>query len=102
MSHPAVILLVRFKTSLSMDEVMKVVVERAPEFRALTGLQQKYYLRDAASGEFAGLYLWQSPDALAAYRQSKLRATIAEAYKTVGEPRVEVYEVLMPLRDDDA
>ena len=79
---------------------MKVVEERAPEFRAFAGLQQKYYLQDAATGEYAGLYLWESPDSLAAYRDSELRASIAKAYKTQGEPRVEVYRVLMPLRDD--
>ena len=100
MTHPTVVLHVRFKSSLSLDEVMKVVKERAPEFRALAGLQQKYYLHDAASGEYAGLYLWESPQALAAYRDSELRATIAKAYKTQGEPRVEVYKVLMPLREE--
>jgi hypothetical protein len=36
-----VTLLVRFKSPLSFDEVMRVVEERAPEFRALEGLQQK-------------------------------------------------------------
>ena len=100
MTHPTVVLHVRFKSSLSLDEVMKVVKERAPEFRALAGLQQKYYLHDTASGEYAGLYLWESPQALAAYRDSELRATIAKAYKTQGEPRVEVYKVLMPLREE--
>jgi hypothetical protein len=100
MSHPALFLLVRFKSSLSLDEVMTVVNERAPEFRALAGLQQKYYLQDAASGEYAGLYLWKSPESLAEYRDSELRASIAKAYKTQGEPRVEVYKVLMPLRDE--
>ncbi len=102
MSHPTLILLVRFKSSMSLEEVMKVVVERAPGFRALAGLQQKYYLQDTASGEYAGLYLWESADALAEYRDSALRASIAKAYKTQGEPRVEVYKVLMPLRDDRA
>ena len=51
MNQPAAVLLVRFKTSLTEDEVMNVANERAPEFRALKGLQQKYYLRDAATGE---------------------------------------------------
>jgi len=35
MYHPKVVLLVRFKTSLSLDEVAKVAEERAPEFKAL-------------------------------------------------------------------
>ena len=100
MTHPALILLVRFKSPLSLEEVTKVVEERATEFRALAGLQQKYYLQDPASGEYAGLYLWESPDAVAAYRDSELRASIAEAYRTEGEPRVETYRVFKTLRDD--
>ena len=76
-----------------------MVEERAPEFSALTGLHQKYYLQDAESGEYAGLYLWESPDTLAAFRGSELRASIAEAYQVEGEPRVEVYRVFKTLRD---
>ena len=98
MTEPKLILLVRFKSPLSLDEVMKVVEERAPEFKALAGLQQKYYLQDAATGEYAGLYLWESPEGLTAYRESELRASIAKAYQAEGEPRVEVYRVLKTLR----
>lgn len=99
MTHPALILLVRFKSRLSLDEVTRVAEERAPEFRALGGLVQKYYLHDPESGEIGGLYLWDSPEALAEYRESELRASIADAYETEGEPRVDVLRVLMPLRD---
>jgi heme-degrading monooxygenase HmoA len=99
MPQPAVILLVRFRSPLSLDEVMAVARERAPEFRALGGLQQKYYVHDAESGEYGGLYLWESPEALAEYRESELRASIAAAYRVEGEPRVEVFRVLEPLRD---
>jgi heme-degrading monooxygenase HmoA len=99
MSQPTVILLVRFRSPLSLDEVMAVARERAPEFRALRGLQQKYYVHDAESGEYGGLYLWESADALAEYRVSELRASIAAAYRTEGEPRVEVLRVIEPLRD---
>ena len=97
MTQPALVLLVRFRSKLTLDEVMRVAEERAPEFRALTGLQQKYYLQDSESGEYAGLYLWESPEALAEYRDSELRASIAAKYQVEGEPRVEVYRVMMPL-----
>jgi quinol monooxygenase YgiN len=100
MNEPALTLHVRFKSKLTLDEVMKIIDERAPEFRALEGLQQKYYLQDAATGEYGGLYLWESPEALDAYRESELRATIAKAYQAEGEPRVEVYRVVKTLRDD--
>lgn len=100
MANPEVVLLVRFKSALSLEEASTVMERRAPGFRALAGLQQKYYLQDAASGEFAGLYLWESPEALAEYRDSELRASIAKAYQAEGEPRVEVYRVMKTLRED--
>lgn len=100
MNEPVLALLVRFKSRLTLDEVKTVVEDRAPEFRALAGLQQKYYLQDAATGEYAGLYLWDSPEAVAAYRESELRASIAEAYQAEGEPRVELYRVFKTLRED--
>ena len=100
MKKPEFTLHVRFRSKLPFDEVMKIVEERAPEFRALAGLQQKYYLQDPATGEIGGLYLWESQEALTAYRESELRASIAKAYQAEGEPRVEVYRVVKTLRDD--
>jgi hypothetical protein len=100
MNHPEVVLLVRFKTLLSPEEVAKVAEERSAEFKALKRLQQKYYLQDVASGEYAGLYLWKSSESLAEYRDSELRASIAGAYQVQSEPRVEVYRVVKTLRDD--
>jgi heme-degrading monooxygenase HmoA len=100
MKNPEFTLHVRFRSKLPFDEVMKIAEERAPEFRALAGLQQKYYLQDPATGEIGGLYLWESQEALTAYRESELRASIAEAYQAEGEPRVEVYRVVKTLRDD--
>ena len=99
MAHPKLILLVKFKSALPFEEVMKVVHDRADDFRALGGLQQKYYLEETGTGEYGGLYLWDSAEALDEYRQSELRASIAAAYQAEGEPRVEVFKVLMPLRD---
>ena len=98
MADPTVVLLVKFKSPLSLEEVREVVDSRIDQFRALSGLQQKYYLQDTASGEYAGLYFWQSPAALAGFRDSELRNTIAQAYRTVGEPRVEVFEIFETLR----
>lgn len=102
MSETAVILRVRFKTALSLEEVNEIVEERAPEFRALPGLKQKYYVQDPESGDYAGVYLWESAEALAEYRDSDLRASIGKAYQTLGEPDIEVYKVLKALREEEA
>ncbi len=96
------ILRVRLRSSLPFEEVTEIMQRRAPEFRALSGLRQKYYLHDPATGEFGGLYVWESPEALAEYRESELRASIAAAYQAQGEPDIEVYEVLSILRGEPA
>lgn len=100
MAKPAQVLLVRFKSALPVDEMIRVLESRMEAFRALTGLRQKYYLKDSTTGEIAGLYLWDSPESLADYGKSELRATIAKAYQAVGAPRVEVYEVMKVLREE--
>lgn len=79
---------------------MRIARERLPDFQALPGLQQKYYLHDEAAGEYAGLYLWNSPGDLEEFNASELRATIAEKYGVVGSPRVEVYRVTGVLREE--
>lgn len=99
MSRPSVVLLVKFKSRLSPEEIRTAIDSRIDQFRALDGLQQKYYLEDPSTGEIAGLYLWKTPEALAEYKESELRATIAEAYQAVGDTRVEAYRVLEVLRD---
>jgi len=98
MPHPALVLFVRFQSELPFEEVTRLMRERAPLFRALAGLQQKYYLHDPATDSYCGLYLWESKEAFDAYRQSELRSSIAAAYRAKGEPRVEIYDVLEPLR----
>lgn len=100
MTRPNQVLLVRFKSSLSLDEVVSVIETRIGEFRALAGLTQKYYLQDADTGEYAGLYLWDGPESLQSFLDSDLKATIAKAYQVEGAPRAEVYQVMKILRED--
>lgn len=99
MSGPELVLLVKFKSPLSLNEVSAIIDSRIEDFRALSGLTQKYYLQDPATGEYGGLYLWQSQEAFAEYRESELRASIGAAYQTEGEPRIEVLKVIKVLRD---
>jgi heme-degrading monooxygenase HmoA len=93
---------VKFKSGLSEEELWKVVDERAPYFRQLDGLLQKYYVRDPQTGEVAGVYIWDSMDSLQQFRQSELAKTIPEAYKVEGQPQVETLEVVKVLRAEKA
>ena len=94
-----IIQMVKFETRLSAEEVSDVAQKRAPEFRKLPGLIQKYYVRGTRSNEYAGVYIWDSPESMKTYRESDLAASIPHAYKVLGPPQVETYEVAFTLRD---
>jgi len=90
--------IVKLKSALNETDLLAVAHERAPDFRAIPGLVQKYYARLQGEREYAGVYLWDSMESLVAYRESELAKTIAAAYRTVEPPVIEFGEVLFPLR----
>jgi hypothetical protein len=95
---PGILLIVRFKSSLAPEELERRYKERLPEFRALPGLIQKYYLYDPSSEEWGGLYLWDSQSSLDEYLASDLRKSIPDVYQIVGAPRIETTTVIETLR----
>jgi len=97
-----IVQLVRFTSGLAADRVNELYRERAPRYRALDGLVQKYYLRFPATGEHGAVYVWESEAALEAFRRSDLGRTIASAYEIKGVPESETADVLMTLRADTA
>ena len=90
---------VHLKSPLSEDELLAKAHERAPEFRALPGLLQKFYLNRPGEGEYAGVYVWDSMESLAAFRESDLAKSIAAAYQVSEPPAIEISEVMFPLRE---
>ena len=50
------------------------------------------------SEEWAGIYLWDGEESLAAYLASDLRKTIPTAYELTDPPRVERYPIVDMLR----
>lgn len=94
-----ILMLVRFKSKLPIDELTRRYQERMPRFRELPGLVQKYYVSDPSTGEIGGLYVWQSQEALQEYLAGDLRKTIPEAYEIVGEPRILTLDLLETLRE---
>ena len=89
---------VKFKSGLPDVEVRAMMENRAPQFRALQGLLQKYYGREGETGEHSGIYLWDGEESLRSFRSSELARSIPAAYRVVGQPRIETFEVLFPLR----
>jgi heme-degrading monooxygenase HmoA len=90
---------VKLKTSLSREELLRIAHERAPQFRSIPGLVQKYYLDREGEGEYAGVYLWDSMESLAEFRNSELARSIPAAYRLDEPPVIEIGEVLFPLRE---
>jgi hypothetical protein len=95
-----IIQIVRFKSGLSEEQVHKMYETRAPRYRALKDLKQKYYLRFPETGEFGAVYLWNSEAALKNFRESELGRTIASAYQVQGEPNIVIAELDMMLHSD--
>ena len=100
--QPTIMLLVRgLKSELPREEMERRYRDRLPQFREVTGLIQKYYSYDESTGEWAGIYLWDSEESLARYLESDLRTSIAEAYELAGAPRVERFPIVDVLRAPD-
>lgn len=90
--------IIKFRSSLSLDEVQKIAQERKGEFLSVPGLVQKYYFKAEEPGHYGGVYIWDSMESVAAYRNSELAASIPKAYKLMGAPEVEILEVAFTLR----
>ena len=89
---------IKFASQLSEEEVMRVAREREPQFQAIPGLIQKYYIKPANDGYYGGIYVWESVESLNAYTASDLARSIPEAYGVIGTPEIETMDVLFQLR----
>ena len=90
---------VRFDTTLDEDAFAAVARDRVPAFLEVPGLIQKFFVRFDGGKGFGGVYLWETREAMEAYRASELAASVGEAYEVVGETEVESAEVLLALRE---
>lgn len=95
----AIMLIVKAKTELPDEDFLRIAHEREAQFEAIPGLIQKYYIKTNESGEYGGVYIWDSMESLKKFRESDLAATIGQAYQTVGNPSMEVVDIMFELRD---
>ncbi len=93
-----IIQFVRFKSALEREEAEKIMKQRAPRFRRLPGLIQKFYGVEKSTGEFAGVYFWDSEESINEFRQSELAQTIAAEYKAEDTPQIDLFDVISTLR----
>ena len=93
-----IVQVVKYKTCLSDAEATETIAQRASQYEALPGLRQKLYIKEPGTGEYGGIYVWEDEASMREFRESDLAATIPEAYRVEGDPRVEVFEVVSVLR----
>lgn len=91
--------IIRLKSNLPEDELLRRAKEREPQFKAISGLLQKYYVKMGDSGQYGGIYVWDSLESLNAFKTSELAASIPQAYEIVEAPNIELLDVLFKLRD---
>lgn len=93
-----IMLTVKFKSALSYEDAVAASEVRLPEYRALPGLIQKYYGYDEETGEFTGILIWESEEALRAFRASELSQTVGSAYQVTEPPSIQRFDVFTVLR----
>ena len=63
-------------TAKSRRESNRRLIERKPSFLKVSGLVQKIFGHDPASGDICGIYFFENQEALAAYRDTRLAKCI--------------------------
>ena len=93
-------LIVKFHSELPDAEVRRLMDERLSQFQAVPGLQQKYYAREPSTGDYVGVYIFDSQDSLTRYRSSELARGIPSTYRVADAPRIEVLELLFATHEN--
>ncbi|MGW9686857.1 hypothetical protein [Flagellimonas sp. 2504JD1-5] len=94
-----IIQVIKLKSNLPEEELLKRAKERESQFKAITGLLQKYYVKLGQPGHYGGVYIWDSAESLQAYRTSDLAKSIPEAYEITEAPNIEIMDILFQLRE---
>ena len=92
-----IIQIVKLKSSLPEDEVIRIAEERAADFRKVPGLVQKYYVMTGEPDSYAGIYIWDSRESMMAFRETELAATIPMAYKVKEPPQIQILDGVFKL-----
>lgn len=94
-----IIQIIKLKSELPQESLLEKARARAPQFEAIPGLIQKYYVKTAQPGQFAGIYVWDSMESIQSFRESDLAKSIPQAYEVIEAPDIEVMDMLFQLRN---
>lgn len=90
---------VRLKSNLPEEKLLATAKERESQFKAIPGLLQKYYVKMNEPGVYGGIYVWDTPESLQAFRDSDLAKSIPQAYEVTEAPNIELMKIMFQLRD---
>lgn len=97
-----VVSVVRFRSRLTDDEVQALFEERAEQYLEVPGLAEKIYVRFRETGEWGAVYVWDSEESLARFRESQLARSIPLAYEVDGDARTELADVTLVVQQQGA
>lgn len=90
---------VKLKSNLPEEVLLSKAKEREPEFKKIPGLLQKYYVKIDETGSYGGIYIWDTPESLRAFKDSDLAKSIPQAYEVVEAPNIEIMNIMFQLRN---
>ncbi len=100
MTNSEAVLLVKFNSILSQEDLQKTCVEDLEVFRNVPGLIQKYYISEESTGAISGFYIFRNKKAREAFWNSELAKRIPARYGGIPDSfRVEQYEMAIVLND---
>lgn len=97
-----IVSVVRFRSRLPDDDVRSLFEQRADHYERVPGLVEKLYLRFRDTGEFGAVYVWDSEESLARFRESGLARSIRSAYEVDGDASTELADVELVVRQGEA
>lgn len=92
-----IIQIVRYRSGLTGEEVVDRFEERSDRYRDVAGLIQKYYIHQPETDEYGGVYVWDSEESMQRWRDTNLAGTLVSTYDIDGDPRDEVFDVVLVL-----
>ena len=92
--------IIKLKSDLPEEELLKRANERESNFKEISGLLQKYYIKTSTEGEYGGIYIWDSMQSQQNYQKSDLAKSIGTAYAIKEVPNVEFMDVIFQLRNE--
>ena len=91
--------IIKLKSDLPEEELLKRAKERESNFKSIPGLLQKYYVKTSEEGEYGGVYVWDSVASQQSYQASDLAKSIPSAYAINAAPNIETMDIIFQLKD---